>query len=106
VANVTSINLTAGDWDVQGNIAFLGAATTSFTAEAGSVNITSATLHADMVSNLHPAIVPTAVAFEGMTVPIQRISVSATTTVYLVAKATFTVSTAKAYGTLRARRIR
>jgi hypothetical protein len=35
-----------------------------------------------------------------------RVSLSATTTIFLVASDTFTVSTMSAYGTIRARRVR
>jgi hypothetical protein len=35
-----------------------------------------------------------------------RLSIAATTTVFLVAQCTFTVSTLSAYGTIRARRMR
>jgi hypothetical protein len=42
----------------------------------------------------------------GQAVPQTRLSLSATTTIYLVAQATFTVSTAAAWGQIFARRRR
>jgi hypothetical protein len=50
--------------------------------------------------------VPTAAVDPAFTTPVVRLSLAATTTVYLVSRATFTVSTLKAYGTIRARRVR
>jgi hypothetical protein len=107
-ANVTSISLTAGDWDVTGVVDFTFGATTSYTNLAGGVSTTSATLGAqDSFFDFEtPAEVPTAANDPAWVVPTVRLSLSATTTVYLVAQAAFTVSTLKAYGTLRARRMR
>ena len=107
-ANVTSISLTAGDWDVTGVIDFAFAASTSYTNVAGSISETSATMGAqDSGFDFEcPATVPTATSAQAWVVPAVRMSLSATTTVYLVAQATFTVSTLKAYGTIRARRMR
>lgn len=107
-ANITSITLTAGDWDVTGCVVFNFGVTTSYTNLIGECSQTSATL----VSNERrfdfetPAVVPTAGADMSWTVPTQRILTSSTTTVFLVTQATFTVSTLKAYGIIRARRMR
>ena len=112
-ANVTSITLTAGDWDISGVIDFNPAATTSVTNITTSVSLTSATVSGQtggsglgtdptMIWN-QAASVPAAVM--AMEVPAVRLSITQTTTVYLVAKATFTVSTMAAYGTIRANRV-
>lgn len=109
--NVTSISLTAGDWIVEGHVAFLPTATTSITVLAGGISLTTNTLPAAGVLNegafriQRPAFVPLA-GFQSNTVPSARISINATTTVFLVAQATFTVSTLTAYGAIRARRVR
>lgn len=107
-ANVTSISLTAGDWDVTGVVDFQYGATTSITNLVGGSSTTSATLGArDTFFDFETAAnVPTATADAAFVIPTTRISIAATTTVYLVAQATFTVSTLKAYGTIRARRMR
>jgi hypothetical protein len=108
-ANVTSISLTAGDWDVTGHVGFIPAATTSVTTMLGSVTLVSAV--ADVtpgwgVVHRQAALVTGALGFQlGGAGPV-RISIASTTTVYLVANAQFTVSTMEAYGAIRARRMR
>jgi len=112
-ANITSITLTPGDWDISGVINFRPAATTSVTNITTSASLTSATLSpqaggnglgsdATMAWN-QAASVPAAVMAQE--VPAVRLSITTTTTVYLVAQATFTVSTMTADGTIRANRV-
>lgn len=105
--DITSISLTAGDWEVWGNVLVIPAATTSITVIQGGINTTTNTLPASAYQMEHrtAALVPTAVPW-GYAVPSQRISVSGTTTVYLVISSTFTVSTNAGFGIIRARRIR
>lgn len=107
-ANVTSLSLTAGDWDVRGAVDFTFGAATSVTNLVGGISQTSATLGAqDSFFDLATAaVIPTAAKDSTFACPTIRISLAATTTVYLVAQGTFTVSTLKAYGTLSARRAR
>lgn len=103
-ANITSISLTAGDWDVWGNIAFIPGATTTTSAIYAGVSTTSATLPNDPDRS---AIVATLSAFnQGIPAPQVRISIASTTTVYLVAQSTFGTSTMNATGAIRARRVR
>lgn len=107
-ANVTSITLTEGEWDVSGSVAFLPAGSTSITALAGSSNETSATIggaHNSFV-RASAAVVPGAVA-QVSPLPVHRIVVptGSTQVVYLVARATFSVSTLSAYGIIQARRV-
>jgi hypothetical protein len=100
--------LTAGDWDVWGEICFLPAATTSITQLAFGLNSVSATLPAansGLVQNTFTAFVPTAIP-QCDNVTARRVSLSGATTYYLVAQAAFTVSTLSAFGTLYARRRR
>jgi Na+-driven multidrug efflux pump len=52
------------------------------------------------------AVVPTASVDFGIPVRGQRIVLTATTTIFLVAVGNFTVSTLSAYGTIEARRVR
>ena len=105
--NITSISLTAGDWDVCGVVGFAPSATTSLTAEAASIGITSATLdlNTDTV-NTHAAHVVGGGNVIRLGIPPVRISINATTTVYLVGYVTFTISTCSAYGIINARRMR
>jgi hypothetical protein len=107
-SNVTSISLTAGDWDVSGIVRIhSNSDSTSFTQGLGSIGSTSATVEVVNVNMSTPAVVVlSGVNYCGLGVPTTRISLASTTTIYLVARATFTVSTAQAYGNITARRIR
>jgi hypothetical protein len=106
-ANVTSISLTAGDWDVEGVVALSPAGTTVTTRANAAISTTSATLPSlgslgyTRASGTQETGVTTA-----MSTGTVRLSLSATTTVYLVAAAVFTTSTQSAYGSIRARRMR
>jgi len=105
--NVTSISLTAGDWNVYGFVGFAPAASTSLTHTSGSISQVTNTLDVTAQQALTtPAIVPGATLEWSNTLPEARISLTATTTIYLVAHAIFTVSTLGAYGTISARRMR
>lgn len=106
--NVTSISLTAGDWDVYGNVLFSFAASTQVAQTSGSISISSALLDPTSRSSvIYPAsMVPGVVTKLGVPCPESRISISSTTTVYLVAYADFSVSTCSAYGRIWARRAR
>jgi hypothetical protein len=109
-ANVTSISLTVGDWDVTADVTYTPAATTNFTLAAHSISQTSATQ--DFVTGA----AYNAYRFPAGNVPVNgfntagigpvRKLLAATTTIYLVTQSTFTVSTMTAHGILRARRVR
>jgi hypothetical protein len=106
-ANVTSISLTAGDWDVWGTVAYSPGGTTVTTNIISGISTTSATLPA--VASGAYAYIP--VTFSTGSAPIipvgtTRISIASTTTVYLVAQSAFTTSTNAAYGGIYARRRR
>lgn len=107
-ANMTSIALTAGDWDVTGVIALKFGATTSYTNLSGGINTVSATMPAveKTFDYETSAIVPTAGADMAWPLPTVRMSLAATTTVFATVNCTFTVSTLSTYGILRARRVR
>jgi len=106
-ANVTSISLTAGDWDVNGTVFYVTTGTTVTQALVTDISVTSAT------TNTAPGLGSYTYfggSFTGLakasSTGTSRISISVTTTVYLVVSPSFTVSTATAYGFLRARRVR
>ena len=107
-SNITSITLGAGDWDITGVVAFQFGATTSYTNLAGGPSNVSATLGGFPLQFDYetPAAVPTNGADQQWVAPTTRFSLVGSATVFLVAQGTFTVSTLKAYGTIRARRIR
>jgi hypothetical protein len=108
-ANVTSISLTAGDWEVCGSVFTVNGGSTVMTQFRGGWSTTSATLPTSpatgfmewngsytTVNQFGPA----------LSLPCDRLSLASTTTVYLVAQETFTTSTASAYGRITARRRR
>lgn len=107
--SVTSISLTAGDWDVDGIVNFITATTTNVVALAFGTSTTNNSLDGDNTfADYYNA--PAGVVYDAVTIrgnaPTRRISVSSTTTVYLVAVAIFSVSTVTAHGMIRARRVR
>lgn len=109
-ANVTSVSLTAGDWEVSGIVYYAPAATTNVTLTNSSTSTTSATNSVTagqftVIPFGSSGIVTTGANITGVMPPF-RISLSSTTTVYLVAFAGFTVSTLTAYGHIHARRMR
>jgi hypothetical protein len=104
-ANVTSISLTAGDWDVWGNVLFTPAGTTNTAYIGCGINTTTATLPSGLFA-IGPALATGNVTTQGMSAPTQRMSLASTTTVFLVAQSSFTVSTMSAFGTITARRRR
>ena len=98
--DLTSITLTAGDWDIFG----------SFTAYATTITLVNACISPISVTLVDSAltmyIAPVATSTQcGGAVPMSRQTISATTTFYLVAKATGT-GTINGVGTIRARRMR
>lgn len=104
-SDVTSIALTPGDWVVDGSVNFaLTAATLSLGESA--INITSATITADGREGYSGVVQTSASTTVGAPVPSRSISVSSNTTVYLVALGTFAGTGCKAFGTIRAQRVR
>jgi hypothetical protein len=105
--NVTNFTLTAGDWDVWGVIDYLAGGATTFTIMKSGISTTSATIGAqDTFTNLAMAGTLAAASDMAQTTPTVRISIATATTVYLVAQATFAISTLKVYGSIFARRVR
>lgn len=106
---VTSISLTAGEWDVRGLVQFTGGATTTVSALVGSISTTNNNLGANdfrytttfssgtPFNFVNPITAPA---------PSSRIQLTGTTTIYLIAQGNFGVSTLSAYGIIEARRIR
>ncbi len=107
---VTSISLTAGDWDVDGVIVVTGAATTSLGFFIGSLSLVDNNLGTNGESGLFETWYNNEVFFATTDVSqvtgTRRFSLAVTTTVYLVALVSFGVSTCSAYGQVRARRVR
>lgn len=107
-ANVTSISLTAGDWEVRGGVVFVAAATTTISRLRASSSITSGALTAapDGGGIFIDAPFTTGPATNALPVGVFRYSLASTTTIFLIASAAFGVSTMTAYGSLYARRVR
>lgn len=103
-ANVTSISLTAGDWDVSGSVSIAAAASTLVTTFYMSCSTTSAT--GDSVFAGLENVPFSAGGIRTMATPRKRLSLASTTTVYLIGQAIFTTSTCSAFGQIGARRVR
>lgn len=104
-ANVASVSLTAGDWDVEGNINFTGT-TATITGGQGGISSTSATLPTDG-SEVYDGTITTLLSdTSSVTLPCKRVSIAVTTSVYLVAKKSFSAGTVVAFGQINARRVR
>lgn len=101
--NLTSISLTAGDWDVFGSVYFsLNSATV--TVYRAGFNSASATLPDNTQSVvLGP---DSGAGDQGAAVPPFRFSLAATTTIYLVVQSTFSAGNPQASGLIQARRAR
>ena len=110
IANITSITLSAGDWELRGQVDYTAALSTVVNVFAQGISTTSATFGGQdtytQTNTTAGAIVPNVTYDIGAAVRTQRLLLSATTTVYLVCRAVFTTNTLKAYGTIEARRIR
>lgn len=105
---IASLSLTAGDWDVAGLVQYTGAGSTVITSAmsiisdqnnalpTGWVTIDGAGKWCGSVTGDAPFVVSGP----------KRLSLSGTTTYYLIALALFSVSTMSAAGSMRARRVR
>lgn len=103
---ITSITLTAGDWDVFGSIISNPAGTTTTSnLQAGLSTTTNALPTPPSGYALFGGALGAGLA-ASLTISSIQINVNTTTTVYLVAQATFATSTMTAYGAIRARRVR
>lgn len=111
-ANMSSISLTAGDWDVYASFVFDGGGTTVVKQVIGWISTSSASFpDSSLLTNLNFNYPTGETAFNGGAIvgfaaPIYRVSVGSTTTVYASAYAEFTTSTCFVSGTLFARRRR
>lgn len=107
-ADLTSISLTAGDWDVEGNVNFLPNSTTNIVNILGWISTTSATQpDYSQIAMLQYTTAGSVVGGRvGFVVPPQRITISSPTTVYISVNSSFTISTLKVDGRILARRRR
>ena len=107
--NIVTLNLTAGDWIIEGSATLFGG-TTGFTAASLvslSLNTTTATQNTNtfmVSSDSIQALV--ASGYKGMRAPKMHLSVNATTPVYLVATASYVAGSPTAAAQVVATRIR
>lgn len=103
-ANITSISLTAGIWDVSCITAFQDSSAITGSFFEGSISTTTATrgILAD-ASAFTPY--PPLTNGIAVSVPSYRLTLSGTTTVFMVGFALFTVGTLTAYGRISATRV-
>lgn len=108
-ANVASLVLTPGDWDVTGNINITatGATTAAGALQVGGIGTTTAAIPTNGTEVQEYSTALTTTNFKNsITIPPQQFSVTTNTTVYMVMECTFTAGTIGAYGALSARRLR
>lgn len=104
-ATVTSISLTAGDWDITGLASFNEGSATVTSRSAGMTG-TAANIQTDGSEGYLGTTTVALSALNTITLARQRASLSGTTTIYLSAKATFSAGTVGAFGFITARRVR
>lgn len=101
LTNITTLSLTAGDWNVWGNVGVL--ASVSINNLQGGISTTSATLPDGSLTSY---IGLGAAETKGIVpVEMQRMSLASTTTIYLVVTSSFN-GTGTTFGYLAARRVR
>ncbi len=109
VVDITSISLTAGDWDVSGNVVTSGTTAGTITSTViGAFSISSATLPSDFLGYSEINYTSGPGAGMALAIPTRRYSFNGTTTVYLVCYTEHTGGTgiASSSGYVGARRCR
>jgi hypothetical protein len=106
-ANITSISLTAGDWNVWARLGVVNATAATWTYLYGVISTTSASFSGAEYFVDKPDGASVALANFQAVVPQQRISLAATTTIYLVCSPGFVGGTGVGgFGSISARRVR
>jgi hypothetical protein len=105
-ASVTSISLTAGDWDIEGNVAFIPQATTVRTRAIGCIFNSVGLPTSDKYSTVNYGTADASANIFTVRPVSTRYSLSATTTIYLTTYADFSAGTLSAFGFIAARRVR
>lgn len=103
-ANVTSIALTPGVWDISGIVTYLANAVTGtgFVASLSATSATSGTIGDNRVDSPYP---PTAANNMTLTIPSYRVLTTSAINYYLVAFAAFSAGTVNACGRISATRV-
>jgi hypothetical protein len=105
-ANVTSISLTAGDWDVTGQVIFEFTSATQSGDSVAAISGSTGALNSDMTDAYSVLRLTTTTCKQTITLAPQRANINGTLSRFLVAQATFSAGSCKASGFIRARRIR
>lgn len=110
ILSLGSISLTAGDWDIQANAVFSGSSTTiTFAAVAISTSSSAISPQDNSFENEAATCFITATAIasgHAITTPTFRVSITSTTSYFLLTQATFASNAVSVAGTIRARRVR
>ena len=111
--NVTSVALTPGDWDCRAQVEYVPSSATTTVFQTG-ISLTSATLptqpggsgigYEPLLTSYIP--MTTASNLVSQAIPPMRVSIAASSTLYVVANLTFSAGSATAYGSVSCRRIR
>lgn len=103
--NVLSMTLSPGDWNVSGCVIFVGTTATATRVQAG-IGVVTNVIALDG-SQCFQALNETSLSFTtSVTIPIQRVSTSISTNVFLVGQGNFSSGTMAACGQIVARRVR
>lgn len=109
--NITSITLTAGDWDISAFATF--SSNTATITAAGNAIFAIATTTASATGSVEGksiAYIPQAAligtSFESVSIPTVKVTISGSTTYYFTTQAAFTLGNPQFVGTIRARRKR
>lgn len=110
-AQIATISLTAGDWDVWGQIMYIGNASTTVSGIYGKVSLSSAETAYSINGGFSSQAVGGGALFTesnpaSLSLAPIRISINTTTSVYLNAFSSFAVSTCSSFGGIYARRVR
>lgn len=109
-ANIATLSLTAGDWDVWGEVWTAPDVTTTTSSISAAISATTGTLPTVPAVGTALSVQTGFVTAAGTVVVANtgscRVSLAGTTTYYLVASVAFAISTLSGYGVIRARRRR
>lgn len=107
ITNITSISLTAGDWQMGGYVGLVGVSGTAYTFFYGGYDTANNTLNVD-AQIFQNIVASTTINANSImyAVPTRRMSLAATTTIYLNTQAIFSGGTANGHGAINARRMR
>jgi hypothetical protein len=107
--NFLTLSLTAGDWDVEGNVNLVGTASTATNGNfTNSITTTSATSNTDGSEITAPTLALSSfTGYDTVTLPRKVVNVSVTTPTYLVVnfQGTITSGTGTLWGCITARRV-